>query len=123
MPKRMNFKGAHIPSSAPAQELYWKVVSIGMDLTTPTITYTIYGFESKAAADANQQPIPGAMKTNTVSGAEAVAMVEANKPNGVYAKLQQQIWEHAMNKKEGQPPAAGQPDTRKSFFDGAVETA
>lgn len=115
--------GAEHPAS------FWCLDTVTVAINNNYLGLGFIGYHSKEAYNANRQPIAGAQRFYSVEGktpftslvGQAVTLPFGDQtPRGVTILIM--AWEVALAAKEvGEPPEAGEPDERVSFFDGAAD--
>ena len=109
-------------------ESFWCLNSLTAAIGDNALNLSFVGYHSIEAYDANAQVISGATKSYTVFGFDAfheiidgpvMLPLGAQTPAGL--AILAMAWAVALETLEGAPPAAGEPDTRESFFTDAVD--
>ncbi|HEX8747369.1 MAG TPA: hypothetical protein VF717_09220 [Pyrinomonadaceae bacterium] len=102
------------------EESFWYIDELQLNISGRRLQFVTVAHHDTDAYDAEKWPIAGASKPYTFEGEEFDALI-ARHPDLV-GMLLNGMWSEALLKKDvGEPPAEDQPDTRRSFFEGAAD--
>lgn len=116
MAKQMTFDG---PDGVSHSSSYWLPVQININKIDKTGNIVFLGFHDSSARQARRQPIGARQYNVSPTLYDTFFSATAQQPAGV--DMYRSAYLMAMSVLEGEPPKAGELDTRTSFFYGAMD--
>lgn len=100
-------------------ESYWKPVEFSINQHTKTGAINFWGYASQQARLDGRQPVSSKLYRITPEMYDSYLTASELTPEGANPYLA--AYDIAINTLEGIPPVEGDPETRVSFFSGAVQ--
>lgn len=101
-------------------EAYWRPVQVNLGIADENVHVIFYGYKDQDARLAKKQPLPGAVRTYTISGQEFRDLFAAHMAPGG-PNIAQMVYAYAKAKKDVKSPTPEDPNRMVGFFDNAED--